>query len=80
MPNRRYNAEDNIHKLREAEVSLAQGSGISQASKQLGITDQTYCRRRKSYGGMKVDHVERLRKWRTRTPDNAIAMLFSNGT
>ena len=39
MPKKRYNAEDIIHKLGESEVLLAQGSSISQACKQLGITD-----------------------------------------
>ena len=39
MPKKRYNAEDIIHKLGEAEVLLAQGSSISQACKQLGIAD-----------------------------------------
>ena len=61
MPKKRYNAEDIIHKLREAEVLLAQGNSISQACKQLGITDQTYYRWRKSYGGMKMDQAKRLK-------------------
>ena len=62
MPKKRYNAEDIIHKLREAEVLQAQGSSISQTCKQLGITDQTYYRWRKSYGGMKVDQAKRLKE------------------
>ena len=62
MAKKRYNAEEIIHKLREAEVLLAQGSSIVQACKQLGITDQTYYRWRKSYGGMKVDQARRLKE------------------
>ena len=62
MAKKRYNAEEIIHKLREAEVLLAQGSSIAQACKQLGITDQTYYRWRKSYGGMKVDQAKRLKE------------------
>jgi len=62
MAKKRYNAEEIIHKLREGEVLLAQGSSIAQACKQLGITDQTYYRWRKSYGGMKVDQAKRLKE------------------
>ena len=62
MSKKRYTAEEIIHKLREAEVLLAQGSSIAQACKQLGITDQTYYRWRKSYGGMKVDQAKRLKE------------------
>jgi transposase-like protein len=62
MAKKRYNAEAIIHKLREAEVLFAQGNSIAQACKQLGITDQTYYRWRKSYGGMKVDQAKRLKE------------------
>jgi transposase-like protein len=51
---KRYNVEEIIHKLREAEVLLVQGSSIAQACKQLGIADQTYYRWCKSYGGMRT--------------------------
>lgn len=44
MPKKRYNAEDIIHKLREADVLIAQGKTVSETCKQLGITDQTYYR------------------------------------
>ena len=47
MPKKRYTAEEIIHKLREAEVLLSQGKSISQASKQLGVSDQAYYRWRK---------------------------------
>ena len=62
MSKKRYTAEEIIHKLREAEVLLAQGRSIVQACKQLGITDQTYYRWRKSYGGMKIDQAKRLKE------------------
>ena len=55
MPKKRYNAEEIIHKLREGDVLLGQGRTVTQACKQLGVTDQTYYRWRKAYGGMKVD-------------------------
>ena len=62
MPKKRYNAEEIIHKLREADVLLAQGSTITETCKQLGVTDQTYYRWRKEYGGMKVDQAKRLKE------------------
>ncbi len=39
MPKKRYNAEDIIHKLREADVLLSQGKSVSQACKQIGVSD-----------------------------------------
>ena len=62
MPKKRYTAEDVIHKLREADVLLAQGSSVAQVCKQLGIADQTYYRWRKEYGGLKVDQAKRLKE------------------
>jgi hypothetical protein len=41
MPKKRYNAEEIIHKLREADVLLSQGKSVSQTCKQLGVSDQT---------------------------------------
>ena len=61
MAKKRYNAEEIIHKLREGEVLLAQGSSIAQACKQLGITDQTYYRWRKEYGGLRIDQAKNLK-------------------
>ena len=44
MPKKRYNTEDIIHKLREADVLLSQGMNVSQICKRIGIADQTYYR------------------------------------
>ena len=65
MPKKRYNAEEIIHKLREADVLLGQGRTVSQACKQIGITDQTYYRWRKAYGGMRVNQAKRLKELET---------------
>ena len=65
MPKKRYNAEEIIHKLREADVLLSQGKTVSQACKQLGVSDQTYYRWHKIYGGMKVDQAKRLKELAT---------------
>ncbi len=62
MPKKRYNAEEIIHKLRGVDVLLSQGKTVSQACKQIGVSDQTYYRWRKSYGGMKVDQAKRLKE------------------
>ncbi len=62
MPKKRYNAEDIIQKLRGADVLLGQGKTVSQACKQIGVSDQTYYRWRKAYGGMKVDQARRLKE------------------
>jgi putative transposase len=61
MSRKRYSAEQIISKLREAEVLIAKGQSISQAAKALGITDQTYYRWRKEYGGMRTDQARRLK-------------------
>ena len=62
MPKKRYNAEEIIHKLREADVLIAQGKTVLETCKQLGVTEQTYYRWRKEYGGMKVDQARRLKE------------------
>jgi transposase-like protein len=48
--------------LREAEVELSKGQTVVQVSRKLGITDQTYYRWRKEYGGMKIDQAKRLKE------------------
>jgi transposase-like protein len=52
MPKKRYNAEEIIHKIRETDVLLSQGKSVSQACKQIGVSDQTYYRWPKIYGGI----------------------------
>ena len=55
-----FKPEQIIDKLREVEVLLSQGHKISEVSRKLGITEQTYYRWRKEYGGMTVDQARRL--------------------
>ena len=59
MTRKRYTPEQIIRKLREAEVMISQGKTISQATRQIGIVDQTYYKWRREYGGMRVDQVKR---------------------
>jgi len=61
MPRKRFTAEQIIQNLREAEVLLAQGQTIAQVCKKIGITDQTYYRWRKEYGGIRTDQAKRLK-------------------
>lgn len=62
MARRRHTPEQIITKLREAEVGLAQGRSVAQVCKALGVTEQTYYRWRKEYGGMQVAQAKRLKQ------------------
>ena len=57
MSQKRYKPEEIIHKLRVAEVESSKGLNTGQICRKLGITEQTYYRWRKQYGGMKVEQV-----------------------
>jgi transposase-like protein len=59
---KRFTTEQIIRKLREAEVLLAKGQTVAQICKQLGVTDQTYYRWRREYGGLKTDQAKRLKE------------------
>ncbi len=61
MPRKRTTPEQIISKLREAEVLLSQGQTVAQASKQLGVSDQTYYRWRREFGGMRTSQVRKLK-------------------
>ena len=62
MSRKRFKPEEIVNKLREADVLLAQGKTVPQACKQIGVTDQTYYRWRREYGGMKTDQAKRLKE------------------
>jgi len=62
MARKRYSAEEVVNKLREAEVLIAKGSTVAQACKSIGVTDQTYYKWRREYGGLKVDQARRLKE------------------
>jgi putative transposase len=57
----KFKAEEIIAKLREAEVELARGKKIPEVCKQIGVTEQTYYRWKKEYGGLRVDQAKRLK-------------------
>ena len=61
MAEKRHGAEQIIPKLREAEVELARGLKVPQVCKKLEVTEQTYYRWRKKYGGLRMDQAKRLK-------------------
>ncbi len=62
MVRKGYTAEQIINKLREAEVLLSQGTTIGEVSRKIGVTEQTYYRWRKEYGGMRLEQAKRLKE------------------
>lgn len=62
MGTKRYKAEEIILKLREADVELGRGKTVPVVCRQLGVTEATYYRWRKEYGGLRVDQAKRLKE------------------
>ena len=62
MKGKKYTAEQIVAMLREAEVLLAKGMALAEVCRQLEVTDVTYYRWRKEYGGLRVDHAKRLKE------------------
>ena len=61
MSRKRYSLEEIISKLREAEVLLSQGKTVSEVVRQLGVSEQTYYRWKKKYGGLDKTQARRLK-------------------
>lgn len=62
MARKGKSAEEIISFLREAEVRLAQGDTVGKVCRSKGITEQTYYRWRREYGGLKMDQAKRLKE------------------
>lgn len=62
MPKKTYTPEQIVTKLREIEVLTSQGTSIPAACKQAGISDVSYYRWRKEYGGLKLEQARRLKE------------------
>ena len=84
MSRKRYTPEQIISMLREAEVALAQGQSIGQACRTLGVSEQSYYRWRKEYGGLRTDQAKRLKdlekengRLRDRVPARGVRALRS---
>jgi len=65
MAGKREKPEDVARKLRQVEVLQGQGMAIAEAVRQIGVTQQTYYRWRKQYGGMSWDQLKRLKELET---------------
>ena len=61
MARKRYTAEEIIGHLRTIEIETGKGFGIAEVCRKLGITEQTYYRWKKEYGGLRVDQAKRVK-------------------
>ena len=62
MPKKKYRPEEIITKLREADILISQGQTVASVIKTLGVSDVTYYRWRKDYGGMNTSQLKRLKE------------------
>ena len=62
MVRKGYTPEQVINKLREAEVLISQGATAGEASRKISVTQQTYYRWRREYGGMRIEQAKRLKE------------------
>ena len=62
MPKRSFSPEQIIAKLRQIEVLVAQGKSVAVACKEAEISEQTYYRWRKEYGGLRLDQAKRFKE------------------
>ena len=61
MSRKRFSVEQIINHLREAEVLLSQGQTVGEICRHIGVSEQSYYRWRREYGGLKVDQARRLK-------------------
>ena len=62
MPPKRYRPEEIISKLRQADILISQGKTVAEITKTIEISDVTYYRWRKEYGGMNTTQAKRLKE------------------
>ncbi len=62
MPRKGHSPEKILNKLRQVEVAVANGKRVGQAVREIGVTDHTYYRWRREYGGLNLDQARRLKK------------------
>ena len=61
MSRKRFSVEQIINHLREAEVLVAQGQTVGEICRRIGVSEQSYYRWRREYGGLKLDQARRLK-------------------
>ena len=62
MPRKKHTPEQIITKLRQAEVAMSTGNTMVEAVRQIGVTEQTFYRRRNEYAGLSIDQAKRLKQ------------------
>ena len=65
MPKKRHQPEEIVAKLRQVDVLTSQGQSVADAVRSIGVTEVTYYRWRREYGGLKSDQVKRLKALET---------------
>jgi putative transposase len=77
MSKKHFSVEQIINHLREAEVLLAQGKTVGEICRRIGVSEQSYYRWRREYGGLKVDQANRLKELETKNGrlKRAVAVL-----
>ena len=76
MPRKGHSPEQVLAKLRQVEVAIANGKSVGQAVRDIGVTDHTYYRWRREYGGLNLDQVKRLKK--IDLPPIALPLIISD--
>jgi putative transposase len=62
MVRKNFTPEQIINKLREAEIHINQGLSITEASRKIGVAQQTYYRWRREYGGLRIEQARKLKR------------------
>ncbi len=62
MPQKKHEPEEIVAKLRQVDVLVSQGRSVAEAVRTIGVTQFTYCRWRKEYGGLKTNQVKGLKE------------------
>jgi transposase-like protein len=65
MPSKRHHPEEIVAKLRQVDVLTSQGQSVANAVRSIGVTEVTYYRWRREYGGLRSDQVKRLKALET---------------
>ena len=65
MPSKRHHPEEIVAKLRQVDVLTSQGQSVADAVRSIGVTEVTYYRWRREYGGLRSDQVKRLKALET---------------
>ena len=62
MPKRRHKPEEIVTKLRQVDVLVSQGQSVADAIRSIGVTEVSYYRWRREFGGLKTDQVKRMKE------------------